>query len=219
MVAGALALLALCCAGPLAAQRGALTAPRNLAQMVETAGVILQGRILSAKIERDPHYHALWTVVVALRVAFSGVSGYLFTGDPGQSLTCTTAGTAECNTGGSPDGSRDPRVAGTFDIPVTPGTYTVAAESINPNFSGGSSVGPLAEPIPMPGNAAAGQQVTVTAGGSVTVNITLAGTAPRFDEFETSELLIGGSPSWDLPRGIVLRLWERRDGLLEAAAR
>jgi hypothetical protein len=154
----------------------------------------------------------------SLRVAFSNVSGDLFTGNPGQSVTCTTPGTAECNTGGSPLGSRDPRVAGTFTIPVTPGTYTVSVESINSNFNGGSSVGPLNDPIPMPGTAPAAQQVTAMAGGSVTVNITLVGTATRFDEFE-SALMVGDAPTWNLGRRGWLKLWERRDDPPEQAAR
>jgi hypothetical protein len=62
------AALALLCAGTLGAQRGALVAPRNLTQMVDAAGVIVRGRIVSARVERDPEYRALETVVVTLQV-------------------------------------------------------------------------------------------------------------------------------------------------------
>jgi hypothetical protein len=144
-----------------------------------------------------------------LGVAFSAVSGYLFTGNPGQSVTCALGG-SECNTGGSRRGSRDTRLIGTFDIPALPGTYTIQIESINSQFFGGSSVGPLRRPIPMPGTAPAPPpQVTVTAGGSVPVTITLIGTPPRFDSFETSELWPPDSPS----------LWQRRQELLQVRAR
>jgi len=137
-----------------------------------------------------------------LSVAFSAVSGYLFTANIGQSVTCGVA-QSSCNTSGSSLGTRDTRFVGTFDIPVTPGTYTVLAESINPNFAGGSSVGPLDVPVPMPGTAPSAQQVSVVAGGSVTANITLQGTASRFDSFESSELILRDS----------FYLWLRRDQL------
>jgi hypothetical protein len=120
-----------------------------------------------------------------LGTAFSSTSGYLFTGNPGQSVTCVLGG-SECNTGGSLDGSRDPRLIGTFDIPLPPGTYTVDVESINPQFAGGSGVGALRRPIPMPGaSPPPTQTVAVSAGTTVTVNFTLPGTPPRFDSFET----------------------------------
>ena len=119
--------------------------------------------------------------------AFSVVSGYLFTGALGQNLTCTIELNA-CPSSAVPTGSHDTRLVGSFDIPVTPGTYTLSVESINSNFVGGSGVGPLSRPISMPGSAPASQQVSVSAGGSVTINIVLIGTPPRFDSFETSEL-------------------------------
>ncbi|MGD0920862.1 MAG: hypothetical protein ABSA70_03750 [Terriglobia bacterium] len=128
-------------------------------------------------------------------VAVSVVSGYLFTGNPGQSLTGT-------NDGGSPFGSRQPLLVGTYDIPVPPGGYTVEVESISEWFSGGSSVGPLSPPIPSPGpkefwnvnesaidSTSDKNTVTVTAGSVVNeINIILNGTAPRFDSFESAHL-------------------------------
>ena len=114
------------------------------------------------------------------RIAVSVVSGYLFTGNPGQSVTGTNPG--------DPFGSRDPTLVGFYRIPgLLPGNYTIEVESINAGFDAGSSVGPLNPPIPMPGTAPspAGPFV-VSAGGTVTggTNITLVGTPPRFDQFE-----------------------------------
>jgi hypothetical protein len=154
-----------------------------------------QGVNVIARLVSDPQ-----------RVAFSGVSGYRFTSSLGQSVTCGIP-QSSCNPG-SPYGSHDTRLVGTFDIPVTPGVYTVQVESIDPGFVGGSSVGPVS--IPMPGTAPPPQQVAVVAGGSATVNITLVGTAPRFDSFESSDLIVRDS----------LPLWLRREQLLaEAVAR
>ena len=119
-----------------------------------------------------------------LAVAFSVISGYQFTGNPGQSVTGN-------NAGGSQMGSRDTRLIGTFDIPAAPGTYNLHLESINSNFSGTESVGPLPVVIPIPGTPpSSGLQVSVVAGGTVTLNIVLTGTAPRFDSFESSELIV-----------------------------
>ncbi len=114
------------------------------------------------------------------RVAVSVVSGYLFTGNPGQFVTGTNFG--------SSFGSRDPTLVGFYRIPgLPPGDYTIEVESINAGFDAGSSVGPLNPPIPMPGTAPspAGPFV-VSAGGTVTggTNITLVNTPPRFDQFE-----------------------------------
>jgi hypothetical protein len=140
-------------------------------------------------------------------VAFSAVSGYLFTGKLGQSVTCAIS-VSECNdAAASSFGSRDTRFVGTFDIPVTPGTYSIQAESINSNFTGGSSVGPLDIPIPMPGTAPSAQTVTISAGASVIANITLQNTPSRFDSFESSELILRDS----------LSPWLRRDQFLPGA--
>ncbi len=51
-----------------AGQRGALTASRNLADLVGEAGVILRGRIVSTRVEPHPQFSALWTVVVTIQV-------------------------------------------------------------------------------------------------------------------------------------------------------
>ncbi len=114
------------------------------------------------------------------RVAVSVVSGYLFTSNPGQSVTGTNPGSSL--------GSLTPTLVGFYRIPgLLPGNYTIEVESINEGFDAGSGVGPLNPPIPMPGTAPspAGPFV-VSAGGTVTggTNITLVGTPPRFDQFE-----------------------------------
>ncbi len=112
--------------------------------------------------------------------AVSVVSGYLFTGNPGQSVTGT-------NTPGSSFGSRDPTLVGFYRIPgLPPGSYTIEVESINAGFDAGSSVGPLNPPIPMPGTAPppAGPVAVIAGPPAVTVDITLVNTPPRFDQFE-----------------------------------
>jgi len=86
------------------------------------------------------------------RVAVSAVSGYLFTGNPGQSVTASMPQSFENNTNGNPDGSRNPALIGYYQIAVPPGTYTVEVESVFFEFVGGSGVGPLNPPIVMPGS-------------------------------------------------------------------
>jgi hypothetical protein len=127
------------------------------------------------------------------RIAFSVVSGYRFTGRIGQSVTT--------NSPPSKYGSQQASLIGTYEIPVTPGTYTVEVESIDAGFSGGSSVGPVDPPIANPGldefwdNAesatdtpSSSSPVTVSAGQTVSnINIILNGTPPRFDSFESAE--------------------------------
>jgi len=76
------------------------------------------------------------------RVAVSAVSGYLFTGNPGQSVTTG----ASQNTNGNTSGSRNPAFIGYYQIALPPGTYTVEIESIYSAFAGGSGVGPINPP-------------------------------------------------------------------------
>lgn len=140
-----------------------------------------------------------------LSVAVSAVSGYKFTGNFGQSVSCLNANDPSCNAGGSPFGSRDTTLIGTFDIPVPPGQYTVNVESVDPSFVGASGLNPLNPPIPMPGTAPSAPTVTVTAGQTTTVNITLVGTQPRFDSFETSELWFPALAPWRREHEILIR--------------
>lgn len=124
------------------------------------------------------------------RNAASAVSGYLFTGNPGQTVTCVNpaAPTPQtCSNLGDPLGSRDPALIGHFDIPLPPGTYTLQVESVFSGFAGGSSVGSLDPPIPAPGTYSTAT-VSITAGATTSFNITLQGTPPRFDPFESASL-------------------------------
>jgi len=81
LAAVTLCLVALLGAHPAAAQRGAITAPRNLSEMVDQAGVIVRGQILTAHAEPHPQFPALWTVVVTLQVSES------LKGQPGATYT------------------------------------------------------------------------------------------------------------------------------------
>jgi hypothetical protein len=134
------------------------------------------------------------------RVAVSVVSGYLFTGNPGQGLTLTNPG--------SSFGSREPQWVGFFHLPgLPPGDYTVEVEELNAAFVDGSSVGPLGnefpfgagQQFPLPGppefwdtgesdtdDPAVSNPITISAPGVVVtaIDIILNGTPPRFDQFE-----------------------------------
>jgi len=126
------------------------------------------------------------------RNAASAVSGYLFTGNPGQTVTCVNpaAPTPQtCSNLGDPFGSHDPALIGHFEIPLPPGTYTLQVESVFAGFVGGSSVGSLDLPIPAPGTYSLAATVSITAGATTSFSITLQGTQPRFDAFESAFLL------------------------------
>ncbi len=61
-------LLLFACTGPvLMAQRGALTAPRNISQLTARSALILRGRVVEAHVERHATVRGLRTVVVTLR--------------------------------------------------------------------------------------------------------------------------------------------------------
>ncbi len=158
-----------------------------------------QGVNVIARLASDPR-----------RVAVSVVSGYLFTGNLGQTVTCQDPSNPTpptcTNLGGSQFGSRDPRQSGTYDISIPAGTYTLEVESIIRNFRGGSRVGPLSPPIPNPGvSMQLPNTVTVTAGQSLTgTDIVLQGTKPRFDSFESARRDARDSPP----------LWQRRQNAL-----
>jgi hypothetical protein len=129
------------------------------------------------------------------RIAVSVVSGFSFTGNPGQSLTGD-------NTNGSSFGSRNPALIGYYEIPVPAGTYTVQTENLDSSFTGGSSVGPL-DPPAVTYSAQefwhhfesafddVGQRdpITVQAGQNVSnINFILNQTSPRFDSLEDGEV-------------------------------
>lgn len=152
------------------------------------------------------------------RIAVSAVSGYLFTSNPGQSVTAALSN-AEDNTNGSPAGSRNPALIGYYQISVPPGVYTVEVESIYDQFVGGSSVGPLDPPVPMPGFPKFWNQngspfdlplqrdtITVHAGDRITgIDVILNAIPDRFDQFEDSGRLIDAPvmkltpPASDIP--------------------
>jgi hypothetical protein len=145
-----------------------------------------QGVNVIARPVDDP----LTPVDESRRSTYTVVSGYLFTGNPGQAVTGT-------NTGGSDLGSRDGHYIGYFEMAVPPGDYTLEVESVDPGFVDGSSVGPLNPPIPNPGvhefwdasesyfdDPDASTPIHVTAGAIVTRDIILNGTPPRYDSFE-----------------------------------
>jgi hypothetical protein len=137
------------------------------------------------------------------RNAVSVASGYLFTGNPGQSVTGTNPS--------SNFGSRDPTLIGFYEIPLPPGNYTVEVEAIDASFVDGSSLGPLGpsfpdgagEQLPLPGpvefwNVAEtstdvptdSNPVTVAAGVEVSdIDIIMNGTPDRFDVFESGARL------------------------------
>ena len=117
------------------------------------------------------------------RVAVSSVSGYRFRGcepnaitDPPRNNFCPLSG------------SLNPGHIGLYEIPVPAGSYTIEVESIDPSFTGGSTVGPSDFPILLPGTAPPpSDPITISAGETASGNhVTLLGTPPRFDQFEGS---------------------------------
>jgi hypothetical protein len=63
------------------AQRGALTAPRNIAQLSAQAATIIRGHVISIIVQPDPKLKNLTTVVVSVRVeeVLKGNAGAVFT--------------------------------------------------------------------------------------------------------------------------------------------
>jgi hypothetical protein len=146
------------------------------------------------------------------RNAFSSVSGFQFTDNPGQSVTanylacnpsdaCPPNGTWDYNVGGDPFGSRDVKTIGYFSVPVPAGNYTVSVESVFWAFVGGSGVGPLPVPIAMPGSFNSPIPITVTVGTPTRdVKIILNGTPPSSDSFE-SRLRLPALDAWVREQG------------------
>lgn len=181
----------------------------------------VQGANVIARQVNDPGTPA---IDESRRNAVSVVSGYLFTGNHGQSVTanylpcvdpddCKPNGFFGNNSGGSQFGSRDTTLIGFYEIPLTPGDYTVEVESIDPAWVGGSGVGPLGnfagDQIPLPGppefwnltetendDPAASDPITVAANAQVQdINIRLNGTPDRFDIFESAGLWLPEPPA------------------------
>jgi hypothetical protein len=114
------------------------------------------------------------------RFAASVVSGFRFRACHPNPITHPPD--SDCLPGGSDAGSH----IGLYEIPVPPGNYLITVESIDPQFTGGSSVGPSDFPIPLPGALPAPVgPVTVTAGATVSgIDVILQDSFPRFDAFE-----------------------------------
>src|SRR5205085_12575825 len=96
---------------------------------------------------------------------------------------------------------RNAALIGYYEIPITPGTYTVQFEGIRADFTGGSSVGPLDPPVPYFAteywhhyetafdDPTLADPITVSAGQTVSnINIMVNGTLPRFDGFEDGQV-------------------------------
>jgi uncharacterized protein (TIGR03437 family) len=130
------------------------------------------------------------------RNAVSVVSGYEFTSNPGNPLIEAFGGNPR-----DPFGSTQSFRKGVYRIPGLPAsTYQVEIETINSSFEGGSSVGPLDPPLPLPGpgefwggpetnsdNPATPENIAVSAGGTASDrNIIMNGTPPRFDGFDAT---------------------------------
>jgi hypothetical protein len=93
-------------------------------------------------------------------------------------------------------------VIGYYEIPVTPGTYTIQVENIDVSFTGGSSLGPLDPPAVTYGafeywhnyesafdDPTQRDPVTVVAGQKISnLNFILNQTSPRFDRYEDGEV-------------------------------
>lgn len=63
-----LSVITLLCSTFACAQRGAVTLPRNLADLSSTASQIVQGRVVTVTVEPDPRYNNLKTLVLTLAV-------------------------------------------------------------------------------------------------------------------------------------------------------
>jgi hypothetical protein len=151
----------------------------------------VQGANVIARQVDDP---ATPAIDESRRNAVSGVSGYLFTGNPGNSLVSNPRDSL---------GSTNATVKGSYRIPglpvpANPTAYQIEVESIDPDFTLGSSVGPLLFPIPLPGpeeffggpesasdDPTVAENINVTAGITESgKNIILNSTASTFDSFD-----------------------------------
>jgi hypothetical protein len=117
------------------------------------------------------------------RIAVSNVSGFLFTADAGNPLVRYPGLTP------SPFGSRNQTLIGFFATPgLPPGDYTVEVEAIYPEFVFGSGLNPIGSlgfQFPLPGpSPPVSAAITVTAGSTHEIDITLNDNLSRFDAWE-----------------------------------
>jgi hypothetical protein len=116
------------------------------------------------------------------RIAVSNVAGYRFRSCVPNDITPPPPD-FYC----PPSGSLNAGHMGLFEIPVPAGSYTLEVESIDPAFTEGSSVGPGDRPLALPGTAPPpSAPISIAAGETKSGNnVTLIGTPPRFDQFES----------------------------------
>lgn len=139
------------------------------------------GTISGVVFFSDGQSHAQFVNVIARQLvqgrrnAVSVISGYRFRAIHGNPLTGDPP---------SPFGTVAPGEIGLFEIPVPAGSYTIEVESVDAQFVDGSSIGGYQ--IAMPGTAPApiGPIVVTQNAVSSGNDVTLIGTAPRFDQFE-----------------------------------
>lgn len=113
--------------------------------------------VIARQVSRSPAGVADQSAIVAV----SGISGYQFTGNPGQAysadyLPCN-APSSSCqggffgnNSDGSRYGSRDPALIGLYELPLPPGTYTLEVRTINNGYTH-NDIGPIDIIIDLPG--------------------------------------------------------------------
>ncbi len=147
------------------------------------------GTITGTVFFSDGLSHAQFVNVIARRVDVGGNE------DRKNAVSVSSGFKTRVNRGnpindptGASFGSAAAADIGYFEIPVPAGTYTLEVEGVDPNFSGGSSIGgwPYDTVIPLPGTAPAPTGSIVVAAGAVVSgnNITLIGTDTRYDQFE-----------------------------------
>jgi hypothetical protein len=147
------------------------------------------GRISGIVYFSDGESHAQLVNVIARRVdagadedrrfAASSVSGYRFGFIHGNAVTGAQSNGI---------GSTNPAHIGLFEIPVPVGSYRIEVEGIHDEFVEGSSVGPGLFIIELPGQAPPPSAPIAVAAGEHEDghDVTLIGTDPRFDDFETA---------------------------------
>lgn len=77
----AVAVACLALAAPAAGQRGFLTQPMNLAELVDRAAIIVRGSVIESRVEKHPELSSIWMAVITLRVdeALKGSPGKTYT--------------------------------------------------------------------------------------------------------------------------------------------
>lgn len=181
--------------------------------------------VIARQVSRSPAAVTDQSAVVAV----SGISGYRFTGNPGQPFSDTylaCAPSSACSNGyfgnnhdGSMYGSRDPSLFGAYELPVPPGIYTLEVRTISNGYTF-NDIGPLDVTIDLPGpeefwnahESASDTQfeilkssglldtVTVTAGATTSgIDFILNGTPPTADDFDSGALF--GAMTWPTTGG------------------